>query len=243
MEGLDLEKQIEREFLSMPLRPGTMTFYTVRMSILAAVKEATAKFFGDVLDVGCGFMPYRTIIESIPAVKSYTGMDLEQATYYGDVEPDLKWDGQRIPREDGSFDCVIATEFLEHYPEPEKVLAEVRRVMRPGGWLFATVPFIWNLHEVPYDEYRYTPYSIRRHFGNAGFDGIEIKPLGGWNLAFAQMIGLWLGFAPMRPRLRQAARLAAFPFYKWLIRNDRLPDDFDGAKGSMFPGLKITARR
>src|SRR5688572_17994255 len=189
MARLDLERQIEREFLSVPLRPGTMTFYTVRTSILAAVREEGAKFFGEVLDVGCGFMPYRTIIESIPAVESYTGMDLEQPTYYGNIEPDLKWDGQTIPREDGSFDCVIATEFLEHYPQPEKVLTEVRRVMRPGGLLFATVPFVWNLHEVPYDEYRYTPYSLRRHLESTGFESIEIQPLGGWNLAFAQMIG------------------------------------------------------
>jgi len=243
MPGLNLQELVKREFLAMPLRPGTMTFYSVRKSILESVSEETRSFHGSVLDVGCGFMPYRGLIRSVPAVTDYTGMDLERPTYYGDVEPDLKWDGKTIPAADESFDGVMATEFLEHYPEPEKILAEIRRVMKPGGKFFATVPFIWNLHEIPYDEYRYTPYSLERHLLNAGFTDIRIKPLGGWNAAFAQMIGLWLGFSPLNRFVRSVLNVLFFPFYFYLIKTDRKAEAFDGFHGSMFNGLSVTARR
>ena len=243
MPGLDLKDRAEREFLAMPLRPGNMTFYSVRTSILTSLKEETKHFRGSVLDVGCGFMPYSRIVESVPAVTSYTGMDLEQPTYYAGVVPDLKWDGQTIPAEAESFDCVIATEFLEHYPEPDKILAEIRRVMKPDGEFFATVPFVWNLHEIPYDEYRYTPYSLERHLRNAGFTDIRIKPLGGWNAAFAQMIGLWLGFSPQNRFVRPLLKLLFFPFYVYLLKTDKRPEAFDGFHGSMFSGLSVLARK
>ena len=243
MAGLDLEKLIESDFLSMPLRPRTLTYYTVRTTILEAVRRETASFHGTVLDLGCGFMPYRRVVESNPAVRRYVGLDLEQPTYYAGVEPDMKWDGVRIPADDGSFDCVMATEFLEHYPEPEKVLTEVRRVLKPSGRFFATVPFIWNLHELPYDEYRFTPISLERCLKTAGFSEIVISPLGGWNIALAQMIGLWTGFAPMDRLVRRLMQILVFPIYFLLVKTDRKPDGFDGFGRSMFPGLSAAARR
>ncbi len=243
MERLELEKHLEREFLKMPLRPRTMTYFTVRTTILAAVRRETASFHGSVLDVGCGFMPYRNLIESVPAVQEYVGLDLEQPTYYAEAEPDMKWDGRTIPSESESFDCVMATEFLEHCAEPESVLVEVRRVLKPNGKFFATVPFIWNLHELPYDEHRYTPFSLERYLSKAGFREIQIRPLGGWNMAFAQMIGLWTGFSPMRNATRKIMQLLAFPVYYCLVKTDRAPDGFDGFERSMYSGLSISARR
>lgn len=237
------KSQIEKEFISIPLSPGNMTFYSPRSSILASVRAETASFHGAVLDVGCGFMPYRNLVESVPAVNSYVGMDLEKPTYYAAVVPDLKWDGVHIPAEDKSFDCVMATEFLEHYSEPEKILKEILRVMKPDGIFFATVPFIWNLHEIPFDECRYTPYSLERHLRNAGFTNIEIKPLGGWNMAFAQMIGLWLGLSPMSRFIRPVLKVLFFPFYLYLVKTDKKFDGFDGDERSMFSGLFVTARR
>jgi SAM-dependent methyltransferase len=237
-----LSKQIQDEFISVRLRPGNMLIYTVRNAILESVKKAVGNFYGSVLDVGCGFMPYRQMVESNPNIEKYTGMDLEQPTYYGDVEPDLKWNGTQIPLDDASVDCVMATEFLEHYPDPERILKEILRVIKPDGRFFATVPFIWNLHEVPYDEYRYTPYSLERHLKNAGFKGIKIEPLGGWNLSLAQMIGLWVAFSKMHRIIRAVLRIILFPVYVLLIKTDRKPAEFDGYENSMFIGLSITAR-
>lgn len=237
----NIQDQIEREFLAMPLRPQTMCFYSVRTTILQSVQTETKSFHGAVLDVGCGFMPYREIIEANPQVKKYTGMDLEKPTYYGHIEPDLKWNGQEIPLAAEAIDCVMATEFLEHYAEPEKILKEIRRVMKPDGKFFATVPFVWNLHEIPYDEYRYTPYSLERHLRNAGYRNIEIKALGGWNRALAQMLGLWLYFSKMNRFARTFLSYLLFPVFVLLIKTDRKTSGFDGYENSMFSGLSVTA--
>jgi len=240
---MDIEKQIEDEFLSVQLRPRTMMFYSVRTAILESVKAESASFYGTVLDVGCGFMPYKKLIKANPKVENYIGMDLQQPTYYGQIVPDLKWNGRDIPLKNESVDCLMATEFLEHYAEPEAALKEFFRVMKPDGRVFATVPFLWNLHEIPYDEYRYTPYSIERHFKNAGFREIEINALGGWNLSFAQMIGLWVTFSKMHRLTRKVVKNLLFPFYVWLVKTDRKPKEFDGYENSMFTGLSITARK
>jgi SAM-dependent methyltransferase len=240
---MNIEKQIEEEFLSVALRPRTMLFYTARTAILESVKEESRLFYGTVLDVGCGFMPYKKLIEANPKVAKYIGMDLEQPAYYGQIVPDLKWNGREIPLDDENVDCVMATEFLEHYAEPEIALREIRRVLKPNGRLFATVPFVWNLHEIPFDEYRYTPYSIERHFKNAGFQEIKIKALGGWNLSFAQMIGMWVTFSKMRSVTRAVLKKMLFPFYALLIKTDQKPFEFDGWSNSMFTGLSITARK
>ena len=239
----DLEKQIEEEFLSMPLRPATMGFYTVRTAILESVKAETASFTGTVLDVGCGFMPYRKLVEANPNVGKYIGMDLEKPTYYGHIEPDLMWDGRGIPLPDASVECVMATEVLEHCGEPEIVLREIWRVLKPGGRFFATIPFVWNLHEIPFDEYRYTPYSIARHLENSGFTGIEAKALGGWNWSMAQMLGMWLTFSKMHKFTRTFLRICLFPFYYILVKTDRKPLEFDGNENSMPSGLHITGRK
>jgi SAM-dependent methyltransferase len=218
-----------------------MPFFTAKTAILESVRTESRRFHGTVLDVGCGTMPYRSLIEDVEAVDRYIGMDLFVSEIYGDIEPDIRWDGDRIPLTDGEVDCVMATEFLEHHSEPEKILAEIRRVMKDGGEFFATVPFVWNLHEIPSDEYRYTPYSMRRLLENAGFARVEIKALGGWNLSLAQMIGLWVTFSKLGKMSRKILSWALFPVFLLLVKTDKKPAEFDGYENSMFTGLSITA--
>ncbi len=98
----------------------------------------------------------------------YIGLDLENNPIY-ENRPDITWKGNTIPLDDGSIDCAICTEVLEHLPDPEAVLSEIHRVLKPDGLVFISVPFLWPLHDVPYDEYRYTPFSLRRHLTASGF--------------------------------------------------------------------------
>jgi SAM-dependent methyltransferase len=52
----------------------------------------------------------------------------------------VKGDALDLPYADGTFDCVIASEILEHVPEDDRAIAELIRVLRPGGSLAVTVP-------------------------------------------------------------------------------------------------------
>ena len=104
-------------------------------------------------------MPYKDYLLARTDIKKYTVLYIENALVYeSQITPDVYWDGVKMPFEDSTFDSCMATEVLEHCPNTEILLKEVSRVLKPEGTLFFTVPFLWNLHEVPNDEYRYTPF-------------------------------------------------------------------------------------
>jgi SAM-dependent methyltransferase len=120
---------------------------------------------GGVLDVGCGLRPYEDLFPD----GSYVGIDVEvSGRPPGDKQPDRYFDGLNIPFEDERFDRVICTQVLEHSVDPDALLREMHRVLRPGGRLLITVPFMWGLHEVPFDFRRYSMYGIPRAVEAAG---------------------------------------------------------------------------
>jgi SAM-dependent methyltransferase len=55
----------------------------------------------------------------------------------------VRADAYRLPFDDGVFDAVIAAEILEHLPDDHTAIAEVVRVLRPGGHVAVTVPRWW----------------------------------------------------------------------------------------------------
>ncbi len=162
-------------------------------------------------------MPYKEYILSNSNVTEYIGCDIENAIYQKKIQPDIFWDGSKIPLEDNSIDSVLATELFEHVPDVTSVLLELNRLLKPGGVLFFTVPFLWPLHDIPYDEYRYTPFSLKRIFENTGYTKITINALGGWNASLATMLGLWLKRSPMSKDKREKHMEELFPFYECLV--------------------------
>lgn len=214
-------------YLNLKLTPNFADLYIVRAAIKSALDKHVSLFHGTILDVGCGQMPYREyILATQPLIKKYVGLDFAQGKCADLRQPDLTWDGTTIPLTDESVDCAMATEMLEHCPEPLPVLKEIRRVLVPGGSLFFTTQFLWTIHDAPHDHYRYTPYAMQRLLAEAGFEDVRIEALGGWNASLAQMIGLWLKRAPMPEHVRQKASADLFPFYQQLINTDAIPSDF-----------------
>ena len=81
-------------------------------------------------------------------------------------------DAGRLPFPAESFDAVIAADVIEHTPDDELVVSELRRVLRPGGVLMVTVPafmFLWSHHDVAIGHYRrYRRASLVRLLEEAG---------------------------------------------------------------------------
>ncbi len=76
--------------------------------------------------------------------------------------------------ENGRFDAVFMMEVLEHVTEPHLAVKELRRVLKPGGLLVLSTPFIFPLHDEPHDYYRYTKYGLA--FMLREFVDVEIRP-------------------------------------------------------------------
>ena len=210
------------DFIDLNLTTYNLDNYHIRSAIFISMTKQLPHFHGKLLDVGCGKMPYREYILQNSSVNDYIGLDLYQAIQYDDeVQPDCRWDGIEMPFENESFQTVIATEVLEHCPDPLITLKECFRVLQKGGTFFFTVPFLWNLHEIPHDEYRYTPYAIERLLKEAGFVGIKIRPHGGWHASLAQMLGLWARRAPMGSVKRNIISTFCKPLIRYLLRKDQ----------------------
>lgn len=143
-------------------------------SIFEFVQSAAASLPAStrVLDAGAGDTPYRELFEHC----TYITADFAATHYHKFRKINVVCDLASLPIRDQAFDTVVNTQVLEHVPEPGRVLAEFRRVLTPGGQLFLTVPLIWEVHEHPYDFYRFTPYSINRLLVNAGFQVEYIRP-------------------------------------------------------------------
>jgi SAM-dependent methyltransferase len=128
---------------------------------------------GPVLDAGCGTMPFRQLIADAGA--QYFSMDVEQRVNDVDFVGDLQ-DMSAIPTE--SFDTVLCSEVLEHLPTPSRALSEIARILKPGGKVLLTVPYLCRLHEEPRDYFRYTSHGLRHLLETAGFVVLEIAPTG-----------------------------------------------------------------
>ena len=94
-----------------------------------------------------------------------------------DRHPDVvEFDGTVIPFPDNHFDAVMCTEVLEHAMAPEALIAEMHRVLKPGGSLVLTVPFAARVHHIPYDFHRFTRYRLAQMF--AAFSAVQIEERG-----------------------------------------------------------------
>jgi hypothetical protein len=98
------------------------------------------------------------------------------------------------------------------------------------------------LHDVPYDEWRLTPFSLERLLKDAGFKDIELKALGGWHASMAQMLGLWIKRAPIHKRWRKLLLPLIMVAYKRLLRWDsQVVSHFK--EGVMITGIYGIARK
>lgn len=136
-----------------------------------------------VLDAGAGSQKYASKFSR----QQYESADFEQVDKY--YKPSTYvCDLRSIPVEDGRFDVVVFTQVMEHLPEPHLVLAELSRVLKPGGKMFFSAPLYYEEHEKPYDYYRYTQFALKFMFDRAGMDIAELRWLEGFMGTTAHMM-------------------------------------------------------
>ncbi|MEM0961749.1 MAG: methyltransferase domain-containing protein [Bacteroidota bacterium] len=146
------------------------------------------------LDAGAGDSPYRTHY----AHTVYESADFEQVDRaYG--ETTYVCDLSDIPVEGERFDAVVFSQVMEHLPEPRAVLAELFRVLKPGGRMLYSAPLFYEEHDVPYDFYRYTSYGVRHLMAQAGFTVDRLDWLEGYYGTVAYQLNRMAKYLPTRP--------------------------------------------
>lgn len=185
----------------------------------------------ELLDVGCG--PNRLLVD----VKKErgcvgTGLDFkpEMVAHVRDVlrMPIVQGTIESAHLAAGRFDVVWMMEYLEHEPDPRGVLAEARRIIRPGGHLALELPHIaawparlfgrywWNL-DVPRHLVFFTPDTLRRALDAAGFELVRTQPFtlplyAGMSLAQALGLRHWSRHKDLYPLVSGVLALPLLPF-------------------------------
>jgi SAM-dependent methyltransferase len=92
---------------------------------------------------------------------------------------DIRCDGQSLPFAANLFDTIICIDVIEHVPDPQRMIAELYRVLKPGGVLILSTPFFFYLHESPNDFTRFSKYGLIKLLENNRMNIIDLKPTGG----------------------------------------------------------------
>lgn len=171
---------------------------------------------GRLLDVGCGNKPYATLLNCDEHVGIDVGLSPHNQSKF-----DTVFDGMTIPFGDATFDSVLCTEVLEHAREPRRLALEIGRVLKPGGYAFWTVPFVFPHHEQPYDFHRFTRFGMEELAATAGLTVVSVANRGGVFAVLAQQIDVVLGQCLSRRPFADLLRWMAFPLIAMCLQVDR----------------------
>lgn len=131
-----------------------------------------------VMDLGCGSGRSLDTFRAVRPRIEWVGLDIADSPEARSRKRTdgrfCTFDGVRVPFADGAFDFVYSAQVFEHVRDPQPLAAEIRRVLRPGGWLAGSVAQMEAYHS--YSVWNFTPYGFRMLLENAGLRLLEVRP-------------------------------------------------------------------
>ena len=160
------------------VRDGVWRFnWLANHKIVRALEQARPHARGVLLDIGCGSMPFARVFAS--HVARYVGVDPARPARRGAPAPAALARGEALPIRTASVDTVLGISMLNRLEEPERMIEECHRVLKPGGALILEFEQMAPIYEPPHDYWRFTRYGATRLLVRGGFEVIEIIPIGG----------------------------------------------------------------
>lgn len=148
------------------------------------LNDATATFSGLVVDLGGEWQGRRG--SSHPPQRPdlrWLCLNLDPT-----VVPDVVADVTYVPLADGCADAVVCTEVLEHVLRPERVIAECSRLLKPGGRLVLSMPFLARIHADPGDYQRFTGSKLTHLLRETGLTVETVRKQGLYFTVLAEML-------------------------------------------------------
>ena len=190
---------------------------------------------GPCLDAGAGHSPWKSALtaHNIMVISLDRENRGEGVNYIADIQ-----DMAVIPT--ASMKTVLCTQVLEHIPRPWEAVAEMARVLAPGGYVIVSVPHLSVIHEAPHDYYRYTRYGLLALFSRADLTVERLQEVGGL-----------VSFCTHPLSIVLLGLIGAFPGLRWfswtlnylvLIRCAEVLDRFLGLK-TLYPCNYVIAAR
>lgn len=218
--------------------PHNWLIYDIADHFLAV---AIPHYKGTLYDLGAGESPYKDFF--LQHAKQYVAVDWAGSLHNtkADIAADLN---KQLPIAAELADTVVSLSVMEHLCEPQNMLNEAFRILKPGGAIVLQVPWQWWIHEAPYDFFRYTPYGLKYMFDKAGFVDVVAEPQSG----FFTMWLLKLNYFSLRlirgPRPLRWALRAVFGVI-WYLDQKAAPylDKLDKNWAAEASGYFVTARK
>jgi SAM-dependent methyltransferase len=181
---------------------------------------------GRSLDLGCGVGHSHRLL----APRETVGVDIDPRPLAGQGRETHVADMRALPFADASFASVLAVQSIEHVPDPERALAEARRVLEPGGIAIFVTPNRLTFarpEEIidPYHHVEFSPDELRAACAQA-FDQVELRGLFGspryLDLLAAERERLdhLLRWDPLRVR-QLVPRTVRKRLYDWMLGRER----------------------
>ncbi|MBI2446480.1 MAG: methyltransferase domain-containing protein [Parcubacteria group bacterium] len=170
---------------------------------LSTTREVISKLLlhvgGRVLDLGAGSAKYKEMI--LQKASKYRSCDAVKGKNIDDICDVLNL---QYPPE--SFDTIISTQVMEHVSNPYQMATEIYKVLKPGGKVIVTVPFLIPMHSDPDDYFRFTASGLSEIFKQSGFAIIESGHYGGFFMVLSEIIH----FSWFNPYKHKSSRLMNF---------------------------------
>lgn len=140
--------------------------------VIKDIKENASLFKGTLVDIGAGKSPYYDLFD----VEEYIATDLAGSLPNNESRKitQIIGDALQLPLEDGSCDCAVSMQVLEHISDTNKAISEMNRVLKQNGLVLISVPHISPIHLEPYDFFRFTPIGISRVLQDNGFEVLHL---------------------------------------------------------------------
>ena len=147
MKNFIEKEKFKPTFFSIFFHP----FFFIRREIYSFLEVNSNFLNGKLLDFGCGSKPYEKLFKNS---NNYVGVEVSGNKK--NLKSDIYYNGISLPFEDNTFDSILCTEVFEHVEQLDHVIIELYRVLKPGGRMIVTTPFMCIEHEMPYDFRRFT---------------------------------------------------------------------------------------